>query len=102
MKDLGEASYMLGIRIYRDRSRGLLGLSQSTYIEKILKGFSINILKKGFMPIVDRKHLSKFMCPKTHESREIMIGIHNWIDHVFYDMYTFRYSFFLCPLDGSR
>ena len=40
MKDLGEASYILGIRIYRDRSRGLLGLSQSTYIDKLLKWFS--------------------------------------------------------------
>ncbi|VFQ69372.1 unnamed protein product [Cuscuta campestris] len=30
MKDLGDASYALGIRIYRDRSRKLLGLSQST------------------------------------------------------------------------
>ena len=76
MKDLGETSYILGIRIYRDRSRGLLGLSQYTYIEKILKGFSINLSKKGIIPIVDGKHLSKFMCPKTHESREIMIGIH--------------------------
>ncbi|VFQ86104.1 unnamed protein product [Cuscuta campestris] len=28
MKDLGDASYALGIRIYRDRSRKLLGLSQ--------------------------------------------------------------------------
>ena len=37
MKDLGEATYILGIRIYRDRSKGLLGLSQSTYIDKILK-----------------------------------------------------------------
>ena len=31
MKDLGEAAYILGIKIYRDRSKRLLGLSQSTY-----------------------------------------------------------------------
>ena len=30
MKDLGEAAYILGIKIYRDRSRRLIGLSQST------------------------------------------------------------------------
>ena len=76
MKDLGEATYILGIRIYRDRSRGLLGLSQFTYIKKILKEFIINISKKVIIPIVDGNHLSKFMCPKTHESREIMIEIH--------------------------
>ena len=76
MKDLGEASYILGIMIYRDRSRGLLSFSQSTYIEKILKGFSINLSKKGFIPVLNGKHLSKFMCPKTHEGREIMIGFH--------------------------
>ena len=29
MKDLGEASYILGIKIYRDRSKRMLGLSQS-------------------------------------------------------------------------
>ena len=37
MKDLGDAVYILGIKIYRDRSRRLLGLSQSTYIDKVLK-----------------------------------------------------------------
>ena len=37
MKDLGEAAYILGIKIYRDRSRRLIGLSQSTYLDKILK-----------------------------------------------------------------
>ena len=30
MKDLGEAAYILGIRIYRDRSKRLIGLSQDT------------------------------------------------------------------------
>ncbi|KAI5335210.1 hypothetical protein L3X38_025343 [Prunus dulcis] len=32
LKDLGEASYILGIKICRDRSRKLIGLSQSLYI----------------------------------------------------------------------
>ena len=37
MKDLGEASYILGIKIYRDRSKGMLSLSQSRYIDLIFK-----------------------------------------------------------------
>ena len=36
-KDLGEAAYILGIKIYRDRSRRLIRLSMSTYLDKILK-----------------------------------------------------------------
>ncbi|KAK1684880.1 hypothetical protein QYE76_045728 [Lolium multiflorum] len=42
MKDLGEAAYILGIKIYRDRSRRLIGLSQSTYLDKILKKFRMD------------------------------------------------------------
>ena len=34
MKDLEEASYILRIKIYRDKSRRMLGLSQKIYIEK--------------------------------------------------------------------
>ncbi|KAL0391243.1 UNVERIFIED_CONTAM: Retrovirus-related Pol polyprotein from transposon TNT 1-94 [Sesamum calycinum] len=41
MKDMGEASYILGIEIYRDRSRRMLGLNQSLYIEKVLKRFKM-------------------------------------------------------------
>jgi hypothetical protein len=37
MKDLGQAAYILGIKIYRDRSNRLIGLSQDAYIDKILK-----------------------------------------------------------------
>jgi Reverse transcriptase (RNA-dependent DNA polymerase) len=32
MKHLGEISYVLGLKIHRDRSQGILGLSQQTYI----------------------------------------------------------------------
>ena len=41
MKDLGEVAYILGIKIYRDRSRRLIGLSQSTYLDKVLKKFKM-------------------------------------------------------------
>ena len=34
MKDLGEAAYILGIKIYRDRSRRLIGLSQTHTLTK--------------------------------------------------------------------
>ena len=46
MKDLGDASYILGIKIYRDRSKRLIGLSQSTYIDKVLKGSRWRMLRK--------------------------------------------------------
>ena len=36
-KDLGEAAYILSIKIYRDRSRRLISFSMSTYLDKILK-----------------------------------------------------------------
>jgi hypothetical protein len=34
MKDLGETLFVLGIEIHRDKSKGVLGLSQKAYIEK--------------------------------------------------------------------
>jgi hypothetical protein len=47
MKDMGEAAYILGIKIYRDISRHLIGLSQSIYLDKILKNFKMDQSKKG-------------------------------------------------------
>ena len=39
MKDLGEASFVLGIKIVRDMTNQVLQLSQIPYIDKILKNF---------------------------------------------------------------
>ena len=72
MKDLGEASYILGMRIYRDRSRRLLGVSQSMYIYTVLKRFSMEYSKKGYLPIGHGVTLSKMDCPTTPEERERM------------------------------
>ena len=49
-KDLGEASYILGIKIYKDRSSRLMRLSMSTYLDKILKEFNMDQSKKEFLP----------------------------------------------------
>ena len=37
MKDMRETTYIIWIKIYKDRSKRLLGLPQSTYIDKIIK-----------------------------------------------------------------
>ena len=52
MKDLGEAAYILGIKIYRDRLRRLIGLPQRTYLDKVLKKFKMDHAKKGFLPVL--------------------------------------------------
>ncbi|KAH9750809.1 Integrase catalytic domain-containing protein [Citrus sinensis] len=72
MKDLGDAMYILGIRIYRDRSRKLIGLCQAKYIEKILKKFNMWDSKRGFIPFRHGIHLSKSMSPKTYDEIERM------------------------------
>src|SRR3954447_3450750 len=72
MKDLGEASYILGIKIYRDRSRRLISLSQSTYLDKVLKRFGMEDSKKGFLPMLPNTTLSKTQSPTTTEDRERM------------------------------
>jgi hypothetical protein len=46
MKDLAEAAYILGIKIYRDISRRLIGLLYSTYLDKVLKKFRMDESKK--------------------------------------------------------
>ena len=72
MKDLGEATYILGIKIYRDRSQRLLGLSQSGYIDKVLKRFSMKDSKRGFLPMSHGIKLSKSQGPTTKNERERM------------------------------
>ena len=54
MKDLGEAAYILGIKIYRDRLRCLIGLSQSTYLGKVLKKFKMDQSKKMVFACITR------------------------------------------------
>ncbi|KAJ9561710.1 hypothetical protein OSB04_006870 [Centaurea solstitialis] len=75
MKDLGEAAYILGIKIYRNRSKRLIGLSQSTYIDKILKKFRMDESKKGFIPMQHGIVLSKTQCPVSSQDQDNMKSV---------------------------
>ncbi|KAL1223418.1 Retrovirus-related Pol polyprotein from transposon TNT 1-94 [Cardamine amara subsp. amara] len=51
MKDLGAASRILGMDISRDRSKGVLKLSQQAYLEKVLRKFSMDQSKPVQTPM---------------------------------------------------
>ena len=76
-KDLGEASYFLGIQIIIDRKNKLLELSQASYIDKVLAQFSMQDSKKGLLPTRHGIILSKEQCPKTPQEEEDMRRIPN-------------------------
>ena len=63
MKDLGKASYILGIKVYRDRPNRILCLLQQIYIESVLKKFSMENSKRGFLPL--RHGISPRRCALT-------------------------------------
>ena len=72
MKDMGEAHFVLRIEIVRDRSKKFLGLSQETYIKKILERFRMENSKPIDTPVEKGSTLCLDQCPKTYEKKECM------------------------------
>jgi hypothetical protein len=60
MKDLGEASFIKGIEIHRDRRKGVLGLSQKAYLEKLLKKFNMHQCKPSLVLIIKGGRFGNF------------------------------------------
>ncbi|KAG8491081.1 hypothetical protein CXB51_014226 [Gossypium anomalum] len=65
MKDLGDPFFVLGIQIHRDRSRGILGLSKKSYIDKVLKRFGMQSCRPGDTPVAKGDKFSLTQCPKS-------------------------------------
>ena len=104
MKDLGEVTYILGIHIYRDRSRRFLDLSQSLYIDTIIKRFGMENSKKGFISMRHGVHISKENSPKTLEDRALMEKIPYTfaIGSIMYTMLCIRPEVVFAPSVMSR
>ena len=62
MKDMDDASYVIGLNIFKDRYNGILGLSQETYINRILHRLRKKDCTSSVAPIVkgDRFNLNQF------------------------------------------
>ena len=50
-------------------------MSQSTYLDKVLKKFNMESSKKGFLPMSHGIKLSKTQCPSTTDERSWMSAI---------------------------
>ena len=75
MKDMGEASYVIGIKIHRERSRGILGLSQETYINKVLERFNMKNCSPSVVPILKGDRFDLNQCPNNDFEWEHMKNI---------------------------
>ena len=75
MKDMGDISYIIGIKIHRDRFCGILGLSRETYINKVLKRFWMKDFSPSVAPIVKGDRFNLNQCPKNDLEREQMKNI---------------------------
>ncbi|XP_042952175.1 secreted RxLR effector protein 161-like [Carya illinoinensis] len=62
---MGEASFVIRIEILRDRKQGLLGLSQKSYIERVLERFGMKSCSSLDTPISKGDKFSLSQCPKT-------------------------------------
>ncbi|KAA0051787.1 gag/pol protein [Cucumis melo var. makuwa] len=75
MKDLGNAQYVLGIQIVRNRKNKNLAMSQTSYIDKMLSRYKMQNSKKVLLPYRYGIHLSKEQCLKTPQEIEDMSNI---------------------------
>ena len=72
IKDLGAAKKIIGMEICRERALGRLWLSQSGYVRKVLKRFSMENAKPVSTPLANHFRLSTTQCPKTDDDIQDM------------------------------
>jgi hypothetical protein len=75
MKDLGEAKFVLGIKIERDRPRRVIYLHQQQYIENVLERFNMNECKPVTTPMEVSVRLTKSLAPVTDKEKQEMSAV---------------------------
>ena len=75
IKDMGEASYVIGTEIFRVTIQGLLGLSHKWYISKTLEKFKMEKCSVRVAPIQKGDKFSQIQCPKNDLEWKVMESI---------------------------
>jgi len=72
MTDLGEVKTILGLRIWRNREKGVLTIDQAKYVENILVKYGMESATPLVTPLEVGVRLSKEMCPTTQKEKSEM------------------------------
>ena len=72
MKDLGEASFVLGIKVVRDKTNNVLQLSRRAYIDRIFKRFDMHNCSPRSVLVTKGERISKDQCPKNDREKMAM------------------------------
>lgn len=75
MTDLGEAAYCVGLRITRDRQKGLIFLDQQRHVMDLLAKFQMTNCNVAITPMDPNQKLCKEMSPKTKAETEEMTNV---------------------------
>ena len=75
MQDMGDVSYVIDIKIQRDRVCRILSLSQEVIINKLLERFQMKDCSPSVAPIVKGDGFHMEQCPKNDFEREQMLNI---------------------------
>uniref|UniRef100_A0A2N9HUJ9 Reverse transcriptase Ty1/copia-type domain-containing protein n=1 Tax=Fagus sylvatica TaxID=28930 RepID=A0A2N9HUJ9_FAGSY len=88
MKDMDKTTYVIGIEIFRNRSRGILGLSQKAYIERVLERFKMENCSASVAPIQKGRYQSNSGMDHWKAAKKVMRYLQGTKDF----MLTFRRS----------
>lgn len=75
MTDLGEAKFCVGLRINRDRQKGIIFIDQKRHIADLLLKFNMVDCNPVTTPMDSNQKLSKNMSPQSSSEREEMSSI---------------------------
>jgi hypothetical protein len=64
--DIGELTWLLGLKVKRDRPKRTISLSQGAYAETVLQRFHMEDAKPEYMPMKPSTILSTDQSPSTH------------------------------------
>nr|GEU72216.1 hypothetical protein [Tanacetum cinerariifolium] len=73
-KSKGEVAFILGIKIYKDRSKRLIKLGQNAYLDKILKRYKMDNSKRGHIPMKEILNLNRTQEAKLRVSCYCDVG----------------------------